>query len=115
MYQNFFVESKEIPVEKSLYKEIQQCLVGNKGIEVFSKIQGDVYDVLRDRYYPSFLVSDLYEKLIHEEEEETPDSQLASGKDELVSYSFPSQPFFCLSYCACVMTRYLTKVKERKV
>eukprot|EP00073_Rattus_norvegicus_P031176 XP_006253230.1 PREDICTED: sorting nexin-25 isoform X2 [Rattus norvegicus] len=84
MYQNFFVESKEIPVEKSLYKEIQQCLVGNKGIEVFSKIQGDVYDVLRDRYYPSFLVSDLYEKLIHEEEEETPDSQLASGKDELI-------------------------------
>ncbi|OBS64717.1 hypothetical protein A6R68_06742, partial [Neotoma lepida] len=42
IYQNFFVESKEIPVEKSHYKEIQQCLVGNKGIEVFGKIQADV-------------------------------------------------------------------------
>ncbi|GAB1293139.1 Sorting nexin-25 [Apodemus speciosus] len=81
MYQNFFVESKEISVEKSLYKEIQQCLVGNKGIEVFSKIQGDVSEVLRDRFYPSFIVSDLYEKLIHEEEEQ-PGSRLASEKDE---------------------------------
>ncbi|NP_001359272.1 sorting nexin-25 isoform 2 [Mus musculus] len=85
MYQNFFVESKEISVEKSLYKEIQQCLVGNRGIEVFSKIQADVSEVLRERYYPSFLVSDLYEKLMREEEEEEPDAQLASEKDELGS------------------------------
>lgn len=112
MYQNFFVESKEISVEKSLYKEIQQCLVGNRGIEVFSKIQGDVYEVLRDRYYPSFIVSDLYEKLMHEEEEEDekPDSQLASEKDELVSSSHPSQPLLCREVTLLVvMTRYLTK------
>nr|XP_021506428.1 sorting nexin-25 [Meriones unguiculatus] len=81
IYQNFFVESKEISVEKSLYKEIQQCLVGNKGTEVFSKLQGDVYEALRERYYPSFLVSDLYEKLMVKEEEKQ-DSQLASDKDE---------------------------------
>ncbi|XP_075842822.1 sorting nexin-25 isoform X1 [Microtus pennsylvanicus] len=84
IYQNFFVESKEIPVEKSLYKEIQQCLVGNKGIEVFSKIQGDVYEALRDRYYPSFIVSDLYERLMTREEERR-DAQLTSDKDELGS------------------------------
>ncbi|XP_075842823.1 sorting nexin-25 isoform X2 [Microtus pennsylvanicus] len=83
IYQNFFVESKEIPVEKSLYKEIQQCLVGNKGIEVFSKIQGDVYEALRDRYYPSFIVSDLYERLMTREEERR-DAQLTSDKDELI-------------------------------
>ncbi|XP_058380971.1 sorting nexin-25 isoform X1 [Diceros bicornis minor] len=82
IYQNFFVESKEISVEKSLYKEIQQCLVGNKGIEVFCKIQGDVYETLKDRYYPSFIVSDLYEKLmIKEEEKHVP--QLISNKDEM--------------------------------
>ncbi|XP_051025681.1 sorting nexin-25 [Acomys russatus] len=81
IYQNFFVESKEIPVEKSLYKEIQQCLVGNKGIEVFSKLQGAVYEALRDRYYPSFIVSDLHEKLIMKEEEKQ-DPQLASEKDD---------------------------------
>ncbi|XP_077000361.1 sorting nexin-25 isoform X2 [Tamandua tetradactyla] len=82
IYQNFFVESKEISVEKSLYKEIQQCLVGNKGIEVFYKIQGDVYETLKDRYYPSFIVSDLYEKLMTKEEEK-PVSPLISDKDEM--------------------------------
>ncbi|XP_032269526.1 sorting nexin-25 isoform X2 [Phoca vitulina] len=82
IYQNFFVESKEISVEKSLYKEIQQCLVGNKGIEVFCKIQGDVYETLKDRYYPSFIVSDLYEKLMVKEDEKHA-SQLISSKDEL--------------------------------
>ncbi|XP_029790467.1 sorting nexin-25 isoform X2 [Suricata suricatta] len=81
IYQNFFVESKEISVEKSLYKEIQQCLVGNKGIEVFYKIQGDVYETLKDRYYPSFIVSDLYEKLMVKEEEKH-GSHLISSKDE---------------------------------
>nr|XP_045371436.1 sorting nexin-25 isoform X2 [Camelus bactrianus] len=83
IYQNFFVESKEIPVEKSLYKEIQQCLVGNKGIEVFCKIQGDVYETLKDRYYPSFIVSDLYEKLMIKEEEKHV-SQLISNRDETI-------------------------------
>ncbi|XP_052608178.1 sorting nexin-25 [Peromyscus californicus insignis] len=85
IYQNFFVESKEIPVEKSLYKEIQQCLVGNKGIEVFSKIQADVCEVLRDRYYPLFIVSDLSEKLVVKEDKHA--SQRASDKEELGSGS----------------------------
>ncbi|ELW47041.1 Sorting nexin-25, partial [Tupaia chinensis] len=84
IYQNFFVESKEISVEKSLYKEVQQCLVGNKGIEVFCKIQGDVYETLKDRYYPSFIVSDLYEKLMMKEEEKHV-SQLISNKEEVGS------------------------------
>ncbi|KAM5264753.1 sorting nexin-25 isoform 3-T3 [Ctenodactylus gundi] len=82
IYQNYFVESKEIPVEKSLYKEIQQCLVGNKGIKVFCKIQEDVYETLKDRYYPSFIVSDLYEKLMMKEEDKQV-SELISSKDEM--------------------------------
>ncbi|XP_075412926.1 sorting nexin-25 isoform X2 [Tenrec ecaudatus] len=81
IYQNFFVESKEISVEKSLYKEIQQCLVGNKGIEVFCKIQSGVYEVLKDRYYPSFIVSDLYERLMTREDGNH-DPQLTSDNDE---------------------------------
>ncbi|KAM9329335.1 sorting nexin-25 [Gastrophryne carolinensis] len=68
IYQNFFVESKEIQIEKPLYKEIQQSLVGNKGIEVFSKVQADVYETLKDRFYPSFIVSDLYEQLLLKED-----------------------------------------------
>uniref|UniRef100_UPI00398F313C sorting nexin-25 n=1 Tax=Pristiophorus japonicus TaxID=55135 RepID=UPI00398F313C len=78
IYQNYFVESREIPVEKALYKEIQQSLVGNKGTDVFNKIQSDVYETLKDRYYPSFLVSDLYERLVRKEEEK---STLQSGPD----------------------------------
>lgn len=92
IYQNFFVESKEISVEKSLYKEIQQCLVGNKGIDVFCKIQADIYEILKDRYYPSFIVSDLYEKLMIKEEEQHA-SQLISNKDEVVSTIRLCAPF----------------------
>ncbi|KAM6440647.1 sorting nexin-25 isoform 2-T2 [Liasis olivaceus] len=82
IYQDFFVESREIPVEKLLYKEIQQSLVGNKGIEVFYKIQADVYETLKDRYYPSFIVSDLYERLI-KKEERSPIQMASDDKDDV--------------------------------
>lgn len=42
IYQKFFVESREIPVEKFLLKEIQQSLVGNRGTEVFVRLQEQV-------------------------------------------------------------------------
>ncbi|XP_071412426.1 sorting nexin-25 isoform X2 [Pithys albifrons albifrons] len=83
IYQNFFVESREIPVEKSLYKEIQQSLVGNKGIEVFYRIQADVYETLKDRYYPSFIVSDLYERSVKKEEERIAAQLTPEDKDEV--------------------------------
>uniref|UniRef100_A0A8C4V930 Sorting nexin 25 n=1 Tax=Falco tinnunculus TaxID=100819 RepID=A0A8C4V930_FALTI len=83
IYQNFFVENREIPVEKSLYKEIQQSLVGNKGIEVFYRIQADVYETLKDRYYPSFIVSDLYERSVKKEEERSSAQLTPEDKDEV--------------------------------
>ncbi|XP_041080005.1 sorting nexin-25-like isoform X2 [Polyodon spathula] len=82
IYQNFFVESREIPVEKALYKEIQQTLVGNKGTDIFNKIQSDVYDTMKDRYYPSFLVSDTYERLIKKEEQRSNSQSSSEDKDE---------------------------------
>lgn len=42
LYQKFFVESREIPVEKVLLREIQQSLVGNAGTQVFIKLQEQV-------------------------------------------------------------------------
>lgn len=93
IYQDFFVESREIPVEKSLYKEIQQSLVGNKGIEVFYKIQTDVYETLKDRYYPSFIVSDLYERLIKKEEEKSTVQIASDCKDEVVSHAYSYAAF----------------------
>ncbi|CAM9170096.1 unnamed protein product [Lampetra planeri] len=68
IYQKFFVESREIPVEKLLLKEIQQSLVGNRGTQVFVRIQEQVAETMRERYYPSFLVSDLYDRLIRRDE-----------------------------------------------
>ncbi|XP_062905462.1 sorting nexin-25 isoform X2 [Mobula hypostoma] len=83
IYQNYFVESREIPVEKALYKEIQQSLVGNKGTDVFNKIQSNVYETLQDRYYPSFLVSDLYERLVRKEEEKSTLQSSPNNRDDV--------------------------------
>lgn len=69
IYQKFFVESREIPVEKVLLKEIQQSLVGNRGTQVFVRLQEQVAETMRERYYPSFLVSDLYDRLIRRDEQ----------------------------------------------
>ena len=82
IYQNFFVESREIPVDKVLYKEVQQTLVGNKGTDVFLRLQGDVYETMRERFYPSFLVSDLYDRLIRRDEQRSSSQSSAEGKEE---------------------------------
>ncbi|XP_077589232.1 sorting nexin-25 [Stigmatopora nigra] len=82
IYQKFFVESKEIPVEKVLLKEIQQSLVGNRGTEVFLRLQEEVAETMRDRYYPSFLVSDLYEKVIRRDEQHCQSQSSTEEKEE---------------------------------
>lgn len=82
IYQNFFVESREIVVDKVLYKEVQQTLVGNKGTDVFLRLQGDVYETMRERYYPSFLVSDLYDRLIRRDEERSCSQSSTESKEE---------------------------------
>ncbi|XP_023670504.1 sorting nexin-25 [Paramormyrops kingsleyae] len=83
IYQNYFVESRDIPVEKALYKEIQQTIVGNKGTDVFHKIQAGVYETMKERYYPSFLVSDLYERLVKREEQYSNSHSSGEDKDEM--------------------------------
>ncbi|XP_058505759.1 sorting nexin-25 [Solea solea] len=83
IYQKFFVESKDIPVEKLLLKEIQQSLVGNRGTQVFVRLQEQVTETMRERYYPSFLVSDLYERLIRREEQHSPSQCSTEEKDEV--------------------------------
>lgn len=60
--------------------------MGNKGIEVFYRIQADVYETLKDRYYPSFIVSDLYERSVKKEEERSSVQLTLEDKDEVVSH-----------------------------
>ncbi|XP_072296149.1 sorting nexin-25 [Eucyclogobius newberryi] len=81
IYQKFFVEGREIPVEKVLLKEIQQSLVGNRGTQVFTRLQEQVTETMRERYYPSFLVSDLYDKLIRRDDQQNL-SQCSNEKEE---------------------------------
>ncbi|XP_054648308.1 sorting nexin-25 isoform X1 [Dunckerocampus dactyliophorus] len=82
IYQKFFVESREIPVEKFLLKEIQQSLVGNRGTQVFVRLQEQVAETMRERYYPSFLVSDLYERLIRRDEQHSQSQCSTEEKEE---------------------------------
>ncbi|XP_062281355.1 sorting nexin-25 [Scomber scombrus] len=82
IYQKFFAESREIPVEKFLLKEIQQSLVGNRGTQVFVKIQEQVAETMRERYYPSFLVSDLYDRLIRRDEQNSQSQCSTEEKEE---------------------------------
>lgn len=91
IYQNYFVESRDIPVEKALYKEIQQTIVGNKGTDVFHKIQASVYESMKERYYPSFLVSDQYERLVKREEQYSNSHSSSEDKDEMVSLQMERQ------------------------
>ncbi|XP_042275463.1 sorting nexin-25 [Thunnus maccoyii] len=82
IYQKFFVESREIPVEKFLLKEIQQSLVGNRGTQVFVRLQEQVAETMRERYYPSFLVSDLYDRLIRRDEQHSQSQCSTEEKEE---------------------------------
>lgn len=61
--------------------------MGNKGTEVFYRIQADVYETLKDRYYPSFIVSDLYERSVKKEEERSSAQLTPEDKDEVVSHT----------------------------
>ncbi|XP_024918961.1 sorting nexin-25 [Cynoglossus semilaevis] len=83
IYQKFFVESREIPVEKVLLKEIEQSLVGNRGTQVFIQLQEQVAETMRERYYPSFLVSDIYDRLIRREERNSQSQSSSEEKDEV--------------------------------
>ncbi|XP_075959317.1 sorting nexin-25 isoform X1 [Anarhichas minor] len=82
IYQKFFVESREIPVEKFLLKEIQQSLVGNRGTQVFVRLQEQVAETMRERYYPSFLVSDHYDGLIRRDEQGSQSQCSTEEKEE---------------------------------
>lgn len=95
IYQKFFVESREIPVEKVLLKEIQQSLVGNRGTEVFTRLQEQVTETMRERYYPSFLVSDLYDRLIRRDDQQNQSQCSAEEKEECAGLDVGEEEEVC--------------------
>nr|XP_032832793.1 sorting nexin-25 [Petromyzon marinus]XP_032832794.1 sorting nexin-25 [Petromyzon marinus]XP_032832795.1 sorting nexin-25 [Petromyzon marinus]XP_032832796.1 sorting nexin-25 [Petromyzon marinus]XP_032832797.1 sorting nexin-25 [Petromyzon marinus]XP_032832798.1 sorting nexin-25 [Petromyzon marinus]XP_032832799.1 sorting nexin-25 [Petromyzon marinus]XP_032832801.1 sorting nexin-25 [Petromyzon marinus] len=62
IYQDFFVDSRRaIAVDRASYRAVQECISGERGPEVLHGIQAGVASSLRDKYYPSFLVSRAYD------------------------------------------------------
>lgn len=54
----------EIRIDKDVKKRIENFLLGDSGPEVLFEIQEKVVKTLEDKYYPSFLVSEHYKKLL---------------------------------------------------
>jgi sorting nexin-25 len=55
-------------------------LLGDKGPEVFYEVQVDVVKTLEEKFYPSFLVSEFYQKMQGAMEEESAAEKADSGK-----------------------------------
>ncbi|KAJ4442220.1 hypothetical protein ANN_12086 [Periplaneta americana] len=55
--------SPDIQVDKPVLKRMEGFLLGDKGPEVFYEVQEEVVKSLEEKFYPSFLVSDLYQKM----------------------------------------------------
>jgi sorting nexin-25 len=55
-------------------------LLGDKGPEVFYEVQADVVKSLEEKFYPSFLVSEFYQKMQGAVEEERGAEKSDSGK-----------------------------------
>lgn len=55
-------------------------LLGDKGPEVFYEVQEEVVKTLEEKFYPSFLVSELYQKMQAAMEEASISEKDDSGK-----------------------------------
>ena len=64
IYQTFVATSSVIHVSKEHMEGMEAFIVGNKGPESFYHAQRQVYQQLDEDHYPSFLISEQYQKLM---------------------------------------------------
>ncbi|KAK7865189.1 hypothetical protein R5R35_012045 [Gryllus longicercus] len=57
------MEATALSGRKPVLKRMEQFLLGNQGPEVFYDVQKDVTHVLEEKIYPTFLVSDTYQRM----------------------------------------------------
>lgn len=57
--------TSEIKVDKAKRKRMEAFLLGDKGPEVFYEVQHQVVQILEDKYYQPFLISDYYKEMIN--------------------------------------------------
>lgn len=62
-YTYITIPTAEIKVDKEIRKKMESFLLGDKGPDVFYKVQDTVVQILEEKYYSSFTVSDYYKKL----------------------------------------------------
>nr|CAD7400429.1 unnamed protein product [Timema cristinae] len=55
--------SPEIKVDKPVLKRMEGFLLGDNGPEVFYEVQEDVVKTLEEKFYPTFLTHELYQKM----------------------------------------------------
>ncbi|XP_077984333.1 sorting nexin-25-like [Glandiceps talaboti] len=84
-YQAYIATSKPITVERSFLKGMEAFLVGNKKEpDSFYEAQNDIYVILDEDFYPSFIVSDFYQQYVTslEETDSSDTSELSRTSDD---------------------------------
>ncbi|XP_023218900.1 sorting nexin-25-like [Centruroides sculpturatus] len=56
--------NSSVKLSKNILKGIESFMMANKGPEAFFQAQDDVYKLLEERFYPSFIVSEIYDLMI---------------------------------------------------
>ncbi|XP_014224561.1 sorting nexin-25-like isoform X1 [Trichogramma pretiosum] len=62
-YTYIAIPTAEIKVDKETMKRMESFLMGDKGPDVFYEVQEMVVNILEEKYYPSFIVSEQYKHL----------------------------------------------------
>ncbi|XP_046994876.1 sorting nexin-25 [Schistocerca americana] len=78
--------SPEIRVDKPILKRMEAFLLGDTGPEVFYEVQAQILANLEEKIFPSFIVSDVYPKMLlamenHDETDEAVDASLLDSDD----------------------------------
>nr|CAD7262885.1 unnamed protein product [Timema shepardi] len=78
--------SPEIKVDKPVLKRMEGFLLGDNGPEVFYEVQEDVVKTLEEKFYPTFLTHELYQKMKSALDETSENNALSSGEDDPIIY-----------------------------
>lgn len=55
-----------IQVEKSVRRRIESFLLGNSGPEAFYEVQGNIVQLLKERVYLNFILTDFYTQFVQQ-------------------------------------------------
>ncbi|CAC5383523.1 SNX25 [Mytilus coruscus] len=85
IYQQYIASSNSIvKLDKTIIKGMEAFMLGNQGPEKFYEGQVTIEHILQTQHYPSFLVSDIYNRYVRSLEDGTLDAKSDSAKDYLL-------------------------------